>query len=158
MTRRCKNYIGGEWVVSQSTEVRQVINPATVELLAVSNELGRPVNELGLEPQALAGLIGLVKESVLSHNLGRQVLRKMVETGRPAEEVMEIEGLRLVTDEDRIGALVSEVVAENPVEVDRYRNGEEKLLAFFIGQAMRKSQGKADPEVVRARTLEALRD
>ncbi len=106
----------------------------------------------------MAGLIGLVKESVLSHNLGRQALRKMVETGRPAEEVVEIEGLRLVTDEDRIGALVSEVVAENPVEVDRYRNGEEKLLAFFIGQAMRKSQGKADPEVVRTRTLEALRD
>ncbi|NIR44103.1 MAG: Asp-tRNA(Asn)/Glu-tRNA(Gln) amidotransferase subunit GatB [Gemmatimonadetes bacterium] len=126
------------------------------EMLAISNELGQHVAELGIEPVELGRLIDRVETGALSHTLGKQVLRRMIETGKPADAVIDEEGLSLVSDSDQIDEWVGEAIRENPAEVERYRDGEEKLLAFFIGQVMRKSRGKADPERVRDRLARAL--
>ena len=124
-------------------------NWVMVEVLAVANERGFSVVELELEPVRLAELIAIVAAGDLSHGLARQVLSRMVETGKGAEEVMEDEDLRQVSDSSQLEGWAAETLAENPAEVDRYRAGEEKLLAFFIGQVMRKSKGKADPDRLR---------
>ncbi len=124
------------------------------EVLAASNDLGRPVEELGVDPGGLATVIGLVADGTLSQNLGKQVFRRMIETGKSGDQIMEEEGLQLVSGGDQLEAWVSAAIDENPTEVERYREGEHKLLAFFIGQVMRKSQGKADP----AGTREALQE
>ena len=121
-------------------------NWVMVEVLAVANERGSSVAEVGLPPDRLAELIAIVAAGDLSHGLARQVLSRMVDTGKGAEEVMEAEGLRQVSDISQLESWVAEIFAENPVEVDRYRGGDGRLLAFFIGQVMRKSKGKADPD------------
>ncbi|MGD8699874.1 MAG: Asp-tRNA(Asn)/Glu-tRNA(Gln) amidotransferase subunit GatB, partial [Gemmatimonadales bacterium] len=145
-----------EAVAREGINPKAAANWVMVEVLALSNELGRPAAELGLEPSRLAGLIQCVLSGELSHGLGRQVLRKMVESGKSASEVIDEERLRKVSDSGQLAEWVAEVVESNPEEVRRYRAGEEKLLAFFIGQVMRKSKGKADPGRLREILLERL--
>ncbi len=145
-----------EAVVSEAIEPKAAANWVMVEVLAVSNELGRPATELGLEPSRLAGLISHVQSGELSHGLGRQVLRRMVESGKSAGEIIEEERLRKVSDSGQLAGWVAEAMETNPEEVKRYRAGEEKLLTFFIGQVMRKSKGKADPDRLREILLAEL--
>jgi aspartyl-tRNA(Asn)/glutamyl-tRNA(Gln) amidotransferase subunit B len=134
-----------ESVARASNRPKAAANWVMGEVLAVSNDLGKPVQELGLDPGNLARLIEIVAAGTLSHGLGKQALRKMVETGKSADVVIADEGLQQVGDAEQIEVWVSEAIAENPLEFERYGQGEEKLLAFFIGQVMRKSGGRADP-------------
>ncbi|MGD2154983.1 MAG: Asp-tRNA(Asn)/Glu-tRNA(Gln) amidotransferase subunit GatB [Gemmatimonadales bacterium] len=144
-----------EAVAHSVPDPKQASNWVMVEVLAVANEWGRPVEQLDVDPEGLAEIVRLVADGRLSRSLGRQVFRRMVETGKSAARLMEEEGLRLASG-DELGVWVGEALAENPAEADRYRAGEEKLLAFFIGQVMRKSQGKADPARTRQALLERL--
>lgn len=126
------------------------------EVLAICNARGVTVSELNLEPRSLADLIEQVKGGALSAMLGKQVLRRMVETGESVSRIVEEEDLRVIGDRGQIEAWVREVLAQHPQEVRRYRGGDEKLLGFFMGQVMRKSEGKADPDQVRELFMEAL--
>jgi aspartyl-tRNA(Asn)/glutamyl-tRNA(Gln) amidotransferase subunit B len=144
-----------EHVARAASDPKEASNWVMGEVLAAANEAGIPVERLSVDPKGLADVIGLVAEGKLSHNLGKQVFRRMIETRKTAEQVMEQEDLRLA-GVDELGALVSAAIAENPGEVERYRSGEDKLLAFFIGQVMRKSGGKADPGQTREALLKKL--
>jgi len=153
-TRELADYF--EAVVQNVSDPKRASNWVMVEVLAVANEFGVSVAKLGLEAERLAELIGLVSAGTLSHGLGKQVLRGMVRSGQSADEVMEQEDLRKVSDGAQLEDWVAGALAENPREVERYCGGEEKLLAFFMGQVMRKSQGKADPDRLREVLKEAL--
>ncbi len=146
-TRGLADYF--EAVARLTPDAKLASNWVMVEVQAVANERGAPVTDLRLEPAQLAGLIAMVAAGDLSHGLARRVLARMVDTGKSAVDVMEQEGFRQVSDTVQLEGWVAEALAENPGEVQRYRGGEEKLLAFFIGQVMRKSKGQADPERLR---------
>jgi aspartyl-tRNA(Asn)/glutamyl-tRNA(Gln) amidotransferase subunit B len=89
--------------------------------------------------------------------MARKVFNRMLETGQDARAVVAAEGLVQVADESRIEAWVDEVVREHPVEVQRLKAGEERLMGFFMGRIMKRSAGKADPrlvaELIRSRVL-----
>jgi aspartyl-tRNA(Asn)/glutamyl-tRNA(Gln) amidotransferase subunit B len=127
-------------------------------VLSASNERGVGVGGLGVPASAMAELIGLVEGGTLSENLGKRVFERMLETGEPASRIVEAEGLRKISAAERIAAWVDEVVEENEDEVKRYRAGERKLLGYFIGQVMQKSDGRADPEAVRSALVGAIGD
>jgi aspartyl-tRNA(Asn)/glutamyl-tRNA(Gln) amidotransferase subunit B len=145
-----------EAVAAAATDAKSAAKWMMREMMAVANERGRAAYDLGVKPGQLAELMALVDGGVLTHSLGADVLRLMVETGRSAERIIEDEGLRKIDDRDQLEGWVAEAVAENPDEVRRYRAGEEKLLSFFIGQVMRKSKGRADPQRLRESLLAAL--
>ncbi len=153
-TRELADYF--EEVARVTSNPKLASNWVMVEVLAVVNELGVRIGELGIEPARLAGLITMVSAGTLSHGLARQVLRRMVGSGKTAEQLIQEENLSQVSDSAAIEGWVAEVMAGNPREVERYRSGEDKLLAFFIGQVMRKSQGKADPDRLREVLRETL--
>jgi len=146
-TRELADYF--EAVAQLTPDPKAASNWVMVEVRTVANERGSSISELDIEPARLADLIGRVAAGELSHGLARQVLGRMVETGKSAEEVMEDDGLRQIGDGSHLDGWVAEALAENPAEVDRYRDGEERLLTFFIGQVMRKSGGRADPDRLR---------
>ncbi len=154
-TRELSDYF--EAVVGAGAEAKRASNWLMGEVLAVCNERGVGPGGLGVEPGQLAELIGLVEAGSLSLGVGKQVFRRMVETGKRAEEVVREEGLRTVSDAGQLEAWVAEALAESPQEVERYRAGEEKLLAYFIGQVMRKSGGRAEPGRLRDMLVRALR-
>jgi len=117
------------------------------EVLGELKSAGMEIEEFPLEPDRLAKLIVLVLDETISGPAGRDVFREMVRTGEDAEAAVARLGLRQVSDKGEIESIVDVVLRENPREVKRYREGKTKLLAFFVGQVMKLSGGKANPKV-----------
>ncbi len=155
-TRELADYF--EAVVESGGAAKVASNWLMGEVLAACNERGVSVGGLGVEPARLAELIGLVEDGSLSLGVGKQVFRRMIETGKRAEAVVRDEGLSTISDAGQLETWVAEALAESPREVERYRAGEQKLLAHFIGQVMRKSGGRAEPGRLREMLIEALRE
>jgi aspartyl-tRNA(Asn)/glutamyl-tRNA(Gln) amidotransferase subunit B len=99
---------------------------------------------------ALAELIGLIEDQTISGKIAKEVLARMRATGRRPREIVEAEGLTQLTDEGAIEAACRAAVEANPKQVAGYRGGNAKLLGFFVGQVMKATGGKANPERVNA--------
>jgi aspartyl-tRNA(Asn)/glutamyl-tRNA(Gln) amidotransferase subunit B len=110
-----------------------------------------------LSPERVAEVVALVRAGTLSRQAARKVLAEMRRRGDGAAAIAGELGLVQVQDADRIATWVREVLEANPGAVTRYRGGETKLLGFFTGQVMQKSQGKADPKAVNAALSAALK-
>ena len=139
-----------EDLVAVVGEAKATANWVKGPLLKEANRVQRSVEDLGLPPPGLAELIGLVEDGTVSGTMGRKVLGQMVDSGKTAREIIETEGLSQVQDSDELNAWVDAVIEENSDEVERYRSGETRLIGYFIGQTMRKSQGRADPKALSA--------
>ena len=101
-----------------------------------------------ISPKMMAGLLEVVDQEIISNNQGKDVLEEMFATGKAALTIVDEQGLRMVSDEDALQRVIGEVLAEHESLVERFISGETRLFGFFIGQVMRKTQGKANPEVV----------
>jgi len=77
-------------------------------------------------------------------------------TGKSPEDIVKEKGLVQITDESEVIKVIDEVIAENPKEVADYKGGKDKLITFFVGQVMKKSKGKANPQVVNKLLKERL--
>jgi aspartyl-tRNA(Asn)/glutamyl-tRNA(Gln) amidotransferase subunit B len=117
----------------------------------VINDAMRGYNESGsfaVSPAQLASLVALVNDGTVSNQAAKRVFPELANSSDSPRAVAERLGLLQVGDLDALGAWVDEVVAANPKEVERFRGGDLKLMGFFVGQVMKKSQGKADPKKI----------
>jgi aspartyl-tRNA(Asn)/glutamyl-tRNA(Gln) amidotransferase subunit B len=140
--------------VAQGVDPKAAANWVMGDVLATFNETGGfPVSA-----DRLAGLVSLVRAGTLSHQAAKRVYAEMAHSpdGEPAA-VAERLGLVQVSDQGALTGWVDEVLAANPAEVARYRAGETKLMGFFVGQVMKRSQGKADPKGVQPVLAEKLK-
>jgi len=142
-----------EGVVAAGAEGKTAANWVMGEVLSGYNATGK----FEVEPARLAGLIGLVKDGVVSLQAAKRVYTELPGGSEPPRAVAERLGLIQVGDVDALGRWVDEVLAACPGEVERFRAGESKRLGFFVGQVMKKSQGKADPKGVQPVLLERLK-
>jgi Asp-tRNA(Asn)/Glu-tRNA(Gln) amidotransferase B subunit len=99
--------------------------------------------------ESLARLIALIKGGAVSHAAAKKVFTEIAAHGGEPRTVAEALGLVQVSDAGAVTGWVDEVIAGNAAEAARYRGGETKLLQFFVGQVMKTSRGKADPQLVR---------
>jgi aspartyl-tRNA(Asn)/glutamyl-tRNA(Gln) amidotransferase subunit B len=141
------------------------ITPKTVanwmigELFGLMNQSGVEITSLKVSPEALIGLVKITDEGIINHNTGKSVLAEMFSSGRSAEEIVELRGLRQISDTNQIQGWVKSAIQENPDEVKAFLAGKETLSNWFFGQVMREAKGKANPQVVReelARQLSML--
>jgi aspartyl-tRNA(Asn)/glutamyl-tRNA(Gln) amidotransferase subunit B len=115
------------------------------------------IRDWPVAPVHLAGMIRLIDEAKISGKIAKTVFEGMVETGAPPERIVAERGLSQVTDEGAIRAAVAKVVESNPEKVAEYRAGKDKLFGFFVGQVMKATQGKANPQMVNALLEELLK-
>ncbi len=134
-----------EAVVGAGAEPKTAANWVMGDVMTSYNETGA----FPVAAERLAGLVSLVRDGVVSHQAAKRVYTELAQSpaGDP-KAVAERLGLLQVSDQGAIGAWVDEVLAAHPAEVTRYRSGETKLMGFFVGQVMKRSQGKADPKGV----------
>lgn len=99
-----------------------------------------------LSPAALAEMITMITDGVISGKIAKVLLPELVVSGGSPAAMVEERGLKQITDAGEIGALVEGVLAANPKEVDLYRNGKTKLFGFFVGKVLAASGGRADPQ------------
>ncbi len=137
-----------EALVTVVGEAKLAANWVKGPLLKEANRLQLPVEDLGVPPGDFGELIGLVEDGTVSGTMGRRVLGHMVDSGKTAPEIIETEGLSQVQDSDELNTWVDAVMEENSEEVERYRSGETRLMGYFVGQTMQKSQGRADPKAL----------
>ena len=140
---------------------RDVVTWVTGDLLGRVNESGAAIDELGLTPQALGEVVGLVRDGTLSRSLAREVLASCIAgEGSPAG-IVAARGLAQVSDEGELAQVVAEVVAASAAEVERYGVGDDKarkkLRGFFMGQVMAATKGKGNPQTL-ARLLDLALD
>jgi aspartyl-tRNA(Asn)/glutamyl-tRNA(Gln) amidotransferase subunit B len=145
-----------EACIKQYPKPKVVSNWIMVELLRALNRDSIEVEESRVTPEHLAELFKLVDDGTISSTMAKTVFDAMYETGKPASEVVTEKGLRQISDESALLAAVEQVLADNPKEVDEFRAGREKLLGFFMGQVMKATQGKANPQAVNKLLRERL--
>jgi aspartyl-tRNA(Asn)/glutamyl-tRNA(Gln) amidotransferase subunit B len=127
---------------------KQVSNWIMGSLLALLNTEGKDIQQSPISPLALSGLLKLIDAHVISGKIAKTVFDDMARTGKPPETIVQEKGLVQVTDASAIEQIVLKVLANNPKEVADYRNGKEKVFGFFVGQVMRETKGKANPQQV----------
>jgi aspartyl-tRNA(Asn)/glutamyl-tRNA(Gln) amidotransferase subunit B len=142
-------------VQAYAGDAKRVSNWLMNDVLRMINESGMTAGELRLRPAYLAEIIKLVDANTINTSTGKALLDKVQQSGKSPAELVKQEGLAQVSDASAIQALSAQVLAENPEQVASYRNGKATLIGWFVGQVMRKSGGKADPQLVRS-TLESL--
>jgi len=146
-----------EEAVKAFNEPKMIANWLLNDLLGLLNEKQIPLEDSPVSPEGLAELVKLIKENVISTKIGKEVIKEMVETGKSASQIVEEKGLKQITDEGAIRKIVEEVLSRFPSEVERFRQGEEKLLGFFVGQVMKETKGKANPKLVNQILREVLK-
>lgn len=129
-------------------EPKTIANWITQDIAAESNARNMNIMELGLKAKDLANMVRMISSGVLSIKIAKEVLKLMIETGKGPEEIVEKKGLAQLSSKDEIKAVVTQVMAENKGSVDDYRGGKKQALAYLVGQAMKKTRGKANPKVL----------
>nr|NIP82430.1 Asp-tRNA(Asn)/Glu-tRNA(Gln) amidotransferase GatCAB subunit B [Gemmatimonadota bacterium]NIQ58212.1 Asp-tRNA(Asn)/Glu-tRNA(Gln) amidotransferase GatCAB subunit B [Gemmatimonadota bacterium]NIU78423.1 Asp-tRNA(Asn)/Glu-tRNA(Gln) amidotransferase GatCAB subunit B [Gammaproteobacteria bacterium]NIX47344.1 Asp-tRNA(Asn)/Glu-tRNA(Gln) amidotransferase GatCAB subunit B [Gemmatimonadota bacterium] len=142
-----------EAVARATGDAKAAGNWVMTDVMAWLNAAGWAIDRFPVGAERLGELIGLVRDGRVSRGMGGTVLGRMADTGRSAAEIIAAEGLEQVRDEGRLGEWVAAALAAHPEEADRLRAGEGRLLGFFVGDVMRRSDGVADPK----RTAELIR-
>jgi aspartyl-tRNA(Asn)/glutamyl-tRNA(Gln) amidotransferase subunit B len=127
---------------------KDVANWVTGELSAKLNEAGRDASESAVGPEALARLLALVHAGTISRKIAREVFDAMWAGEGDADAIVEKRGLRQISDAGALEAVVAEVLAANPKQVDDYRAGKDKAFNSLVGQVMKRTRGKANPAQV----------
>jgi aspartyl-tRNA(Asn)/glutamyl-tRNA(Gln) amidotransferase subunit B len=117
-------------------------------LLAVLNAAGKSIDASPVSPENLGRLLQLIEEGVISGKIAKTVFDEMAVGGHAPDRIVKERGLVQVSDASQIETAVDKVMASNADEVQAYRSGKTKLLGFFVGQVMRETKGKANPQVV----------
>ncbi|MCK4316501.1 MAG: Asp-tRNA(Asn)/Glu-tRNA(Gln) amidotransferase GatCAB subunit B, partial [Anaerolineae bacterium] len=139
-----------EAAVAISTDgPKTVANWITGELFRLMKETEQEIGTVPVSPQALVELIGLVRDGTINLNMGKEVLEEMFASGHSGRQIVEERGLAQISDAASLERIVARVLEENPKQVGRYLDGKVQLLGWLMGQVMKATRGKANPQVVR---------
>ncbi|MGA0960588.1 MAG: Asp-tRNA(Asn)/Glu-tRNA(Gln) amidotransferase subunit GatB [Sedimenticolaceae bacterium] len=141
-----------ETVAKACGDAKLAANWVMGDFAAALNKADLEIEQSPVNADALAGLLSRITDNTISGKIAKQVFEAMWAGEGSADEVIEAKGLKQITDTGAIEALVDEVLAANPEQVENYKNAEPdkrpKMIGFFVGQIMKKSQGKANPQQV----------
>lgn len=129
-------------------DTKKICNWINTQILQELNEKKISMRDLSLTPENLITLIQRVEEGVVSHLAGKDILKIIFETGQSTDNIIKEKGLAQVSDDSTLEKIVDELIAQNEKTIEQIKSGEEKALGFLIGQAMKKTQGKANPKKI----------
>jgi aspartyl-tRNA(Asn)/glutamyl-tRNA(Gln) amidotransferase subunit B len=135
-------------IVAKGRDAKLAANWVINELLGVLNKNSQTLEQSPIAAKQLGGLIDLIADNTISGKIAKDVFAEMYASSKDAAVIVEEKGLRQVTDTGAIEKIVDEVLAENPGNVAEYKAGKDKMFGFFVGQVMKKSQGKANPAII----------
>ena len=127
---------------------KEVSNWVMGEFSAHLNDAGLEADQAFFKPEDMAELLKMIDEQVISGKIAKEVLEKAFQSGKPPREVVEEEGLMQISDQSELEAIVEQVISENPDSIESYRGGKKKALGFLVGQVMKATEGKANPQLV----------
>jgi len=135
---------------------KEVVNWIIVELLSIAKGENKGEDDISIDCEKFAKLMRLVDDKTINRGVGKKLLVKVLEGGIDPEAYVQEHGLGMVADASLIDAVIREILAGNQKSIDEYKAGNQKVIGFFMGQAMKKTGGKADPEVVKNILIQQL--
>ncbi|RKY88749.1 Asp-tRNA(Asn)/Glu-tRNA(Gln) amidotransferase GatCAB subunit B [candidate division KSB1 bacterium] len=130
------------------SDYRTLSNWIIGDVLYILNEKKISITEFRIPPEFLGTMVKLIENKTISGKIAKEVFEEMLKTGKSPEDIVKTKNLIQLTDEDKISDIIETVLKENKEELEKYLNGKEKLFGFFIGQIMKKTRGKANPQIV----------
>ena len=137
-----------ESVVGGARDPKRVANWVTGEYFGALNRSGLALAEAPVDAAKLGGLLDLIANETISGRIAKEVFDAMWESGKDAAAIVEERGLKQITDTGAIEAAVDKVIAEAPEQAEQFRQGNQKVIGWFVGQIMKATQGKANPKLV----------
>ena len=134
--------------VAFGSDAKSCANWIMGEILRKLKETDTEITDVPITPELLTGLLARIADNTISGKIAKTVFEKMWQKGQTADQIIDSEGLKQVTDTGAIEGLVDDVIAANPDQVAEYLGGKDKLIGFFVGKVMQASQGKANPGMV----------
>ena len=120
----------------------------TSELFSILNKKNLTIDESPVSHDKLGELIDNIESGKVSNRLAKDIFEEMCETGKSPRDIISEKGLSQISDEGEIEKLINDVLSANPENVEKYKNGKDKLFGFFVGEAMKLSKGKANPKLL----------
>ena len=134
--------------VIEKSDVKLSTNWITGELFALLNEKNLEISQNPISAKNLSKLINLIKDGTISGKIAKSVFEIMADEGKDPQIIVEEKGLKQQIDPKEIEKLIDKVITDNPDKVKEYKSGKDKLFGFFVGQVMKVSGGKANPQLV----------
>ena len=127
------------------------------DIAKVINEKELEPDQIPFSPKDLAELISLIEKGTISGAIAKKVLDKMFEEAKTPETIIKENGWVQISDEGAIKEVVEKIITQNPQSVADYKAGKEKALGFLVGQAMKETKGKANPQMLNTMFKDALK-
>jgi aspartyl-tRNA(Asn)/glutamyl-tRNA(Gln) amidotransferase subunit B len=137
-------------------DAKSCANWVSSDLLGALNKLGKDISTSPISAEMLAGLVKRIADKTISGKIAKDVFEAMCAGEGDADSIIKAKGLVQITDESAIIKAIEDVMAQNPAQLADYRSGKDKLFGFFVGQAMKATQGKANPDALNRLLKEKL--
>ncbi len=134
--------------VALGAEAKTANNFLMKEIAAYMKEEKVTIEETKLTPESFAELINLVTSGSISNNIGKQIVITLLKEGGSAKAIVEKQGLSVISDESSLQTIIDKILSENPSQVALYKGGKDKLFGFFVGQVMKETKGRANPQLL----------
>ncbi|MEW5821682.1 MAG: glutamine--tRNA ligase/YqeY domain fusion protein [Cyanobacteriota bacterium] len=141
-----------ELSVFYENSIKKYNNPATIAKWIVNEMLRdlkeKTLSELAFGSSELAELVKLIDDGVITGNVAKDIYSEMVINGGKPSAIVETKGLKQISDPAKLEAIIHKIINQNPDNVEKFKSGKTNLFGFFVGQVMKETKGKANPQVV----------
>jgi aspartyl-tRNA(Asn)/glutamyl-tRNA(Gln) amidotransferase subunit B len=137
-----------EAAIAQEADAKQASNWLMGEVSAYLNANGKEINDVPLTPEGLAKMIQLIEKGTISSKIAKKVFKEMIENGGDPETIVKEKGLVQISDEGELRKIVNGILDNNEQSIVDFKNGKDRAFGFLVGQAMKETKGKANPQMV----------
>ena len=134
--------------MGKNQDIKLAVNWITGELFAVLNNKNLEISESPISAKNLAKLVNLIKNGTISGKIAKTIFELMMDGDKDPQIIVEEKGLKQESDPKALEALIDKIINDNREKAIEYKQGKEKLFGFFVGQAMKVSGGKANPQLI----------
>jgi glutaminyl-tRNA synthetase len=143
-------------------EALSILKSPVVLANIVTNEVARElkqmqISELKFSAKQIAELVKMIDDETISSKIAKSVFEEMAKSGESPSAIVEAKGLVQISDPSKILPIIDEIISKNPDNVQKFKAGNTKLLGFFVGQVLKATGGKANPQVVNSLVTEKLK-
>lgn len=146
-----------ERILKQTDDYKSASNWVMGDILKVVNETKMPISEFSISPENIGKLINLINNKTISSKIAKDVFEELLKEDKDPQLIVEEKNLMQITDASELEKTIDKILETNAKQVEEYRGGKEKVFGFFVGQVMRETKGKANPQIVNEVLIKKLR-
>jgi len=137
-----------EAVVKSCQKPKIAANWVMGDILRLVNDEKMDIKNCSVSPASLGEMITLIEDGTISGKMAKELFEEMYRTGKTPKAIIAEKGISQINDEESLAQIIDAVIQGNPTQLEQYRSGKDKLFGYFIGQVMKMTQGKANPQVL----------